>query len=160
MIKGIGVDIVHLPRVFNLIDKYATKTKTLQGIARKVMCFKEQEQFKTLMNKWDDGPNEQQRWVRYMSGIWATKEAAYKGLSSYIPTHEMIPAQTIYTQFLYKSNNLITGEPRVDIMEQSSQQYQLFQDKYLKGNKIMLSISHDGDYLVAYTTIVSSPGNV
>lgn len=155
MIKGIGVDIVHLPRIFKLIDKYAGKRKTLQAITGKVMCSKEQSHFHQLMDLWDNGSNEQQRCTRYMAGIWATKEATYKCMSSFIPSQEMLPAQTVYTQLLHKKNNPLTGAPHVDILTQVKPQYQLFYDKYLHDSKILLSISHDGDYLISYATIVS-----
>ncbi|CAL9734892.1 mitochondrial holo-[acyl-carrier-protein] synthase [Monosporozyma servazzii] len=156
MIKGIGVDIVHLPRVFKLIDKYAGKRKTLQAIAGKVMCSKEQTHFYQLMNLWDNGSNERQKCTRYMAGIWATKEATYKCMSNFIPSQQMLPAQTIYTQLLYKNNNPLTGAPQVDLLTQLNPQYQKFYEKYLHDSKIMLSISHDGDYLISYSAIVSN----
>lgn len=161
MIRGIGVDIVYLPRIQQLITKYTYKRSTMMNIASKVMCFQEQEHFKSLLNQishHNDSTTLTQQCVRYMAGIWATKESTYKAISSFIPPNEMIPAQTIYSQLLYKSNSRITGSPQVDIMIDwlsARPEYETFYNKYIKGCKILLSISHDGDYLIAYTTIIS-----
>lgn len=157
MIKGIGIDIVHIPRILELINKYSTKKSTLNAIARKVMCSREREKFQNLMRNLDIHCEVQkQQCVTYMAGIWATKEALYKSMTHFIPPHDMLPAQMIYTKLFYKSNNQITGAPQVQIVNPLTTECQLLYEKYLKDTNIFLSISHDGEYLIAYTSICAS----
>lgn len=157
MIRGIGVDIVHLPRISKLVGKYAGRGGTLQAITAKIMHSREQDTFQRMMTYWEDNSLGKQRCIRYLGGIWASKEAVYKSLVSFVPSNEMLPAKTIYTQLLCKINDPITGAPQIYVPTLSSNPIsQSFYNKYLKENKIMVSISHDGEYLIAYTTILST----
>lgn len=157
MIKGIGVDVVHIPRILKLINKYSDRESTLNAIIGKVMCSHEREKFQTLMKNLDV-PCEvyKQRCVTYMAGIWATKEALYKSMAHFIPPYDMLPAQMIYTKLFYKSNNQTTGAPQVQILNPLTTECQMLYEKYLKDTNILVSISHDGDYLIAYTSICVS----
>lgn len=157
MIKGIGVDIVHIPRIVKLIDKYSTRESTFNAIVGKFMCPHEKEKLQTLIGNLDIRCEiQKQRCATYISGIWATKEALYKSMTHFIQPQDMLPAQMIYTQLFYKSNNEITGAPQVQILNPLTTECQILYEKYLKDTNILVSISHDREYLVAYTSICAS----
>lgn len=160
MIKGIGVDIVHLPRILKLVNKYSARESTLNAIVGKVMCSHEREKFQTLIKDYNNNSSsskiQKQRSVTYLAGIWATKEALYKSMANFIPHHDMLPAQTIYTKLFFKSNNQTTGAPQVQILNPLTSECQILYEKYLKNSNILVSISHDGDYLIAYTSICTA----
>ncbi|OBZ90018.1 Holo-[acyl-carrier-protein] synthase [Choanephora cucurbitarum] len=69
MILGIGVDILHLPRITALISRRGQDT-----LARRILSQKEYVQFRQLQDL------DQQKCDSYLSARWCIKEAAYKAL--------------------------------------------------------------------------------
>ncbi|CCK72245.1 holo-[acyl-carrier-protein] synthase KNAG_0J01640 [Huiozyma naganishii CBS 8797] len=145
---GIGVDLVYLPRISKLIAKYKGSS-TLNAICGKFMCAQEQAHMGQLLLSGDAT-----RTVQYMAGVWAAKEAVYKALSCFVPSNALPPAQTVYSQLMHKHN--VGKCPTLSTLESFPQlypQHEQFYSKYILPSRMLLSISHDGDYLIAYTTV-------
>ncbi|EPX71402.1 uncharacterized protein SOCG_01620 [Schizosaccharomyces octosporus yFS286] len=118
---GIGIDIVKVSRIRKLLEKSKfTETRFLE----KCLHPKEIQQYRLLQ-----GPqiNQDQR-AKWLGVRWSVKEAAFKALQ---PTHY------IYMPFMEYAHNE-QGMPVINIH---------------KPNVIIpslsVSISHDGDYIVA-----------
>ncbi|KAL1929058.1 hypothetical protein VTP01DRAFT_2117 [Rhizomucor pusillus] len=73
MIIGIGVDILHLPRIAQLVSRRGSRP-----LARRILSPRELQEFDTLPNKKDQ--------VRYLGSRWCIKEAIYKAL---YPAHKL-----------------------------------------------------------------------
>ncbi|KAF1797223.1 4'-phosphopantetheinyl transferase [Mucor lusitanicus] len=74
MIIGVGVDIVHLPRIAALIARRGS-----DGLARRILSPTEYTEFTA---KYKDDPSE----LRYLGSRWCMKEAVYKAL---YPVHKL-----------------------------------------------------------------------
>ncbi|KAG2211900.1 4'-phosphopantetheinyl transferase [Mucor mucedo] len=73
MILGIGVDIVHLPRIASLITRRGSKV-----LAKRILSSREHKEFETFTD-------ERQQLV-YLGSRWCIKEAVYKAL---YPIHKL-----------------------------------------------------------------------
>lgn len=72
MILGIGVDIVHLPRIASLITRRGP-----ERLAKRILSQEELKEFK-LIN--------QEKQLIYLGSRWCIKEAVYKAL---YPVHKL-----------------------------------------------------------------------
>ncbi|QLQ81445.1 hypothetical protein HG537_0F02060 [Torulaspora globosa] len=159
-ILGIGTDIVHLSRFSKLLQKYPLSANpndqdTLIKIARKFMHSREITKLQLIVA----GNNNDKHTATYIAGIWAIKESILKAFSSFVPSSEMPTAQCIYTKLIYKEKKS-NGQPILQFDKQFpsivSDSELKFYDKYIKtpGTRPMVSISHDGDYLVSFVCLV------
>ncbi|KAF9452491.1 4'-phosphopantetheinyl transferase [Macrolepiota fuliginosa MF-IS2] len=124
MILGIGVDIVHLPRIAAIVNR-----KSGLKFARRVLGSEE-------LAQWECIPEfDIQKQVRFLAVRWAVKEAAYKALyPKFKPT---------WKELRYQGLTLSGEKP--------SLKYESF-TKQSEGSvgPLHVSVSHDGEYTVAY----------
>ncbi|KAL1921159.1 uncharacterized protein VTP21DRAFT_10875 [Calcarisporiella thermophila] len=113
MIVGIGVDMLHIPRLQALLSRRPTNPKLF---ARRILSPAEQEE------PWQNDP------VSFLSSRWTVKEACYKAL---YPSHRLNWKEVT----LYKVN----GKPQLRIENA----------KKLGISRAHVSISHDGEYVIA-----------
>ncbi|CAH2354053.1 putative holo-[acyl-carrier-protein] synthase [[Candida] railenensis] len=125
-VLGIGVDIVKISRFNSLLAKDGGKngkTGTSRFI-RRVLHPKELMEFEELRQNDSIEPR-----VRYVAGSWAAKEAIFKTLD---PKDQKI--FQFKDWYRYKDS---FGKPHI------------WNDDYNEREQFLLSISHDGDTLIA-----------
>ncbi|KAG0277366.1 hypothetical protein BGZ96_002890 [Linnemannia gamsii] len=120
-ILGIGIDILHIPRLKQVLsrrpDRFLTRILTKAELT-------ELEKLKTELN----GEIVHDRAIRFVGARWALKEATYKALTPRLKL-------TWQDVTVYKDQ----GKPCLDIPEK---------EKFGIG-AAHCSVSHDGEYLVA-----------
>lgn len=146
-VLGIGSDIVYTPRFSRLLLKFPINSSGFQRLTSKFMHPVETECLNDILLKGQDC-------TTYLAGIWATKECMLKALSSFVPLQSMPPAISIYTKLCYKTNRL-GGGPTVEFDPQFSRatpSHAQFYEDYVMEKKlqVLLSISHDNEYLIAF----------
>ncbi|KAK3837066.1 MAG: 4'-phosphopantetheinyl transferase [Linnemannia elongata] len=126
-ILGIGIDILHLPRLKQVLsrrpDRFLTRVLTKAELT-------DFEQLKTEIH----GKVAHDRAVRFVGVRWALKEATYKAMT---PRHKL----TWQDVTVYKDQ----GKPCLHIPEK---------EKFGIG-AAHCSVSHDGEYLVAQVVFES-----
>lgn len=156
---GIGTDIVHLPRFKRLLQKYPLRPnhemQPFMKIARKYMHPYEMNKIQAIANE----PDSATRLVIYAAGIWGIKESVLKALSCFVPAEDMPTAQSIYTKLIFKSS--ISGEKPLLQFDDTyraiaTKQEAIFYKRYIEAplTQPLVSISHDGDYLVTFACLV------
>lgn len=158
---GIGTDIVYLPRFYKLLQKYPLQygingNPTFYKLANKFMHPFEIAKLKTLIA---DDTHTAAQVCTYVGGVWAVKESVIKALACFVPPHKMPPAQRVYTKLLYKtndSNNIPIVRLDNKFPLSGSQSCAQFYHEYIEtpSTKVLISISHDQDYLVAFACLV------
>jgi holo-[acyl-carrier protein] synthase len=124
-ILGIGVDILHLPRLINLLSRRGSK-----AFATKILNSQELRTFQLLAEQ--HGEDDIGRVTQFLGVRWAVKEAAYKALYPIRPT---------WKEVTYSSFNEATGVKPTLV-------YRPVHDVG-PANKVHVSVSHDGDYVYA-----------
>ncbi|KAJ8658208.1 holo-[acyl-carrier-protein] synthase [Lichtheimia ornata] len=124
-ILGIGVDIVHLPRIAALIAR-----RGREPLAKRILSPDEYTEF--LQRCSSDRNIEQQ--VMYLGSRWCIKEATYKAL---FPVHKLEWKQVTVAKD--------QGKPMLRIL--NSEAYGI--------RKAHVSLSHDTDYAVAQVILES-----
>ncbi|KAF9357630.1 hypothetical protein BGX34_009287 [Mortierella sp. NVP85] len=119
-ILGIGVDILHLPRMRQVLARHPERLIT------RILTKSEQQEFHAIREKAgqtndDDAP------IRYLGARWALKEASYKAM---YPHHKL----TWQDVTVVKQG----GKPCLSIPEK---------ERFGIGNT-HASVSHDGEYLI------------
>ncbi|KAK6353143.1 hypothetical protein TWF696_005133 [Orbilia brochopaga] len=134
---GIGVDLLHLPRIVSLLSRRPT-----QRFARRILTPLELAEFQQLPSATTMGPSTtplSNPQIRFLASRWAAKEASYKASAALISTTR--------EQWMSWKNFEITsgarGEPRLTIRG----------DDGTELGKGMVSISHDGEYVVAMAMV-------
>ncbi|KAF8313495.1 4'-phosphopantetheinyl transferase [Clavulina sp. PMI_390] len=122
MILGVGVDILHLPRIEALVAR-----RGLVPLARRILHPEEHDAFDKL-----DQPSRQ---LRFLAVRWAIKEAAYKAVQPQL--------QPTWKQFTFLPGK-DTRKPVLMMMSQGRG----LQENLIP--KLHASVSHDGDYVNAY----------
>lgn len=120
MISGIGTDLVHIPRMQRLLDKYGVKA------AERILSEQELEHFQRAAKP-----------AAFLAKRFAAKEAAVKALGTGF-------RDGISLQHITVSNDAL-GKPYITLSGQAkhhSQQKQI--------ETVLLSLSDDGDYASAY----------
>ncbi|KAE8552963.1 hypothetical protein TMatcc_007636 [Talaromyces marneffei ATCC 18224] len=142
---NIGTDVVHLPRIYRLLTQRGTKSSEtyLHKFTRRILCPQELQDFHTRFGLQNNAPLDQKASIssrkitpdmaRWLAGRFAAKEAARKaapgGATSISWKDVLIRAAPASS----------AGSSRPEII-------------YLNGAESRLgklSISHDGDYVVA-----------
>ncbi|KAI8581313.1 hypothetical protein K450DRAFT_279096 [Umbelopsis ramanniana AG] len=130
MLLGIGVDIVHLPRIAKILTR---RQNNCHLLCRRILSSKEQADFQARFpnavksNHTEADPNV----VRFLATCWSIKEAMYKA---------MYPERKL-TWKEVTVDRIAGGKPRAILAGQ---------DKSIHTH---ISVSHDGDYAVAYAVI-------
>ncbi|KAF9171992.1 hypothetical protein BGX21_006642 [Mortierella sp. AD011] len=119
-ILGIGVDILHLPRIQRILlsrpDRFITR----------ILTDIEQQEFRAIQES-VGGEIDHQQLVRFVGARWALKEACYKAM---FPHHKL----TWQDVSVVKEN----GKPCLQILEKA---------RFGIGNT-HATVSHDGEYLI------------
>lgn len=133
-IVGIGVDLIHLPRLAKLLARRPGGEKRVHHFGRRILCRSEQDELRDISNA------ETARLHTWLAVRWAAKEAAYKALYPHLrvrwsdlhvdKARGVKPAM----RFSAESEVPVAARPGLD-----------------------LSISHDGDYVVAF--VVATRGD-
>lgn len=124
MIIGIGTDIVHIPRIEALLVKHGNT------IAKRILSDAELAQFQQAKLP-----------AAFLAKRFAAKEATAKAFGSGFRDGLSLKHITV--------SNDASGKPELSFNGQGEQQIQ-----QLKVSKAMLSLSDDGDYAIAYVTLV------
>ncbi|KAK6524979.1 hypothetical protein TWF281_011869 [Arthrobotrys megalospora] len=133
---GIGVDILHLPRLLSLLSR-----RPISNFTRRILTPSELAEFQGLSSTDLSNPTSilSNPQTRFLATRWAAKEAAYKASIYLIPTMK--------EQWMGWKNFEITrgsrGEPLLTILDGSGKKI---------GNG-QVSISHDGEYVIAMATV-------
>ncbi|SCZ88655.1 BZ3500_MvSof-1268-A1-R1_Chr2-1g04551 [Microbotryum saponariae] len=160
MILGIGVDLLHLPRLSSLI-----KRRGAERFARRILTPLELEQWRKTdkdelqprgaeLSKGDPGTT----FLAVRVGaalLWAAKEATYKALYS---SRRVTSWQNVQVEKLHGSRpslKLLDGKSSSSLMCEealaNSSSYAVGETSSSSSTpRLHLSISHDGEYVVAY----------
>lgn len=125
-ILGIGVDILHLPRLISLLSR-----RGFEAFATRILSSRELRTFQLLAEQ--HGEDETKRIAQFLGVRWAVKEAAYKALYPIRPT---------WKEVTYLSFNGTTGVKPTLV-------YCPVRNDVGPANKLHVSVSHDGDYVYA-----------
>ncbi|GAA5919627.1 hypothetical protein JCM1841_001091 [Sporobolomyces salmonicolor] len=136
MIAGVGVDLLHLPRLRALIARRGAAL-----LARRILSVPE-------FAEWNERQlvNEQEKGERYLALRWTAKEAAYKAL---YPIYKA----TWKDLQIWKeegSKPVLAFSPTASLSSEEAPDGRLLQDQL----NMHLSISHDADLMIAYVCIV------
>ncbi|KAK9761801.1 hypothetical protein K7432_013031 [Basidiobolus ranarum] len=126
MIIGIGVDLVHLPRIQKLLTK---NPYACLNFARRVLSPVELTEFQDISPQVDkDQHKVDDEVVKYLGTRFAIKEATYKAL---FPQEKLTWDEVT----VYK----VDGKPYLDILDAET--------RGIKSSHV--SVSHDGEYAIA-----------
>ncbi|KAG2118816.1 4'-phosphopantetheinyl transferase superfamily [Suillus discolor] len=125
-ILGIGVDILHLPRLISLLSRRGS-----EAFATRILSSQELRTFQLLVEQ--HGKDETKGIAQFLGVRWAVKEAAYKALYPIRPT---------WKEVTYLSFNGTTGVKPTLV-------YHPVRNDVGPANKLHVSASHDGDYVYA-----------
>lgn len=120
MISGIGTDLVHIPRMQRLLDKYGVKA------AERILSEQELKHFQRAVKP-----------AAFLAKRFAAKEAAVKALGTGFRAGISLQNITVSNDKLGKPQLALNGEAK-----RLSQQKQI--------EHVLLSLSDDGDYASAY----------
>ncbi|KAG0709562.1 4'-phosphopantetheinyl transferase [Suillus ampliporus] len=124
-ILGIGVDILHLPRLIGLLNRRGS-----EAFATRILSSQELRSLE-LLTEQHEGKSDST--ARFLGVRWAVKEAAYKALYPIRPT---------WKEVTYTSFNGATGAKPTLV-------YRPVCDNVRPADKLHVSVSHDGDYVLA-----------
>ena len=132
-IVGVGIDIVHLPRIVSLATR-----RTPAKFASRILSPSEFREWEILSPPTTSTstvtPKESnpigEDWVRFLAVRWAIKEAAYKAL---FPNHKLT-----WKQLSVSKEPSDGGKPRLR-----------FEFGKFENVRFHVSVSHDGEYTVA-----------
>lgn len=124
MISGIGTDLVHIPRIAEMLNKYGDKA------AQRILDDSEFEQFQ-----------KNQQPAAFLAKRFAAKEATAKALGTGF-------RNGLSLQHIAVRNNSL-GKPELVFNHYAEQ---LLSEKNIQ--TAMLSLSDDGDYATAYVVLV------
>ncbi|KAG0137865.1 mitochondrial phosphopantetheinyl transferase B [Tuber indicum] len=128
--KGIGVDLLHLPRLTRLLTK---RPSYAHRFARRILTKSEYRQF--LKSSSSSTTTTTTGMVRWLGVRWAAKEAAFKAFGT-------------------RRGGLVWGDVEVGYYDSGQPFLWLFKGcERGMGRRGGLSISHDGEYLVAMAMI-------
>lgn len=144
-VLGIGVDILHLPRLRALVER---RSAGAAHLARRILCRAERDQFGSLPACTEAEAEAKLKWLAVR---WAAKEAAYKAL---------------YPTFEVRWTDLCIDKPR-DARAASPKPRIRFSDEWSRSHRgaeagpqtpyMHLSVSHDGEYVVANVLAENRP---
>ncbi|CAG8733939.1 20430_t:CDS:2 [Cetraspora pellucida] len=137
MILGIGIDIIHLPRLKALLFRTPF---SLKRFTSRILTSEETKEFhytfSSILNTRDNHPTIEHNIVSYLAVRWSLKEATYKALYP----HYSVTWKDV-------SIKKTKGKPYITINTPEN-----------IGNNIIISkthasVSHDGEYVVAQVLI-------
>ncbi|KAF8812380.1 4'-phosphopantetheinyl transferase [Phlegmacium glaucopus] len=123
-ILGIGVDVVHLPRILALLNR-----RRADRFASRILSTTEYGQWKALQI------SDAQDCVQFLAVRWSVKEASYKAMYPLV--------KATWKEFTYEK---LSGKPSLRYHPT------LDMDRHKIG-RIHVSVSHDGDYVYSSVLI-------
>jgi len=125
-VVGVGVDLVHVPSFAQQLDQAGTRFEGafLPGERR-------------------DAADRTSDAARHLAARWAAKEAVIKAWSASL--HGSAPVMSEHVHHLIELVSDAWGRPRVRLHGAVAQ--------HLDGHALEVSVSHDGDYAVAYVVL-------
>ncbi|ORX50173.1 4'-phosphopantetheinyl transferase [Hesseltinella vesiculosa] len=126
MILGIGIDIVHVPRIVQLVSR-----RGRERFAKRILSQQEHVEFYEKFPRSACQDNDQ---LQYLVSRWCVKEAVYKAL---YPRHKLVWKDVT----VWKDR----GKPMLSIM--NGTEYGIMHSH--------LSLSHDGEYTTAMVILES-----
>ena len=129
-VVGVGVDLVHVPSFAAQLDQAGSRFEDvfLPGERR------------------DASGRSSSDPARHLAARWAAKEAVIKAWSASL--HGSAPVMSEHVHHLVELVADAWGRPRIRLHGEAA--------KHLAGHTLEVSLSHDGDYAVAYV-ILSRP---
>lgn len=179
-ILGIGVDILHTPRLRELSKRHQnrstlspadpdedhrgeTKQKSVQPVldrlAKRILCESEWNEYQQLVHQRSIATVESVQLERYIANRWCAKEAAYKALyPKYVVSWKDLcvlkPGSAAHSDGAVDSSFDLTSLEKEGF--RSKKPVLSFSDEWRSRHpdissipKLHLSISHDGEYVVA-----------
>ena len=128
-VVGVGVDLVHVPSFVDQLDLPGTR---FDGV------FLPGELRDARGRTTDPG--------RHLAGRWAAKEAVVKAWSASM--HGEAPVMSEHVHHLIELVADAWGRPRIRLHGEVAQ--------HLAGHTLEVSLSHDGDYAIAYVVLTTS----
>lgn len=128
-ILGIGVDLVHVPSFADQLDQPGSRFETA-----------------FLPGERSDAQSRSSDSARHFAARWAAKEAVVKAWSA-----SMYGQAPVMAEGIHHLIELVTdawGRPRIRLHGEVA--------KRLAGHTFEVSVSHDGDYAIAYVVLHSS----
>lgn len=128
-IVGIGVDLVHVPSFADQIDRPGTVFESA-----------------FLPGERSDARSHASGAARHLAARWAAKEAVIKAWSG-----SMFGSAPVMDEHVHHLIELVTdawGRPRIRLHGEVA--------KHLDGHTCEVSLSHDGDYAIAYVILRSA----
>ncbi|MCW2830697.1 MAG: holo-ACP synthase [Aeromicrobium sp.] len=127
-VVGVGVDLVHVPSFADQLEVPGTgfATAFLPGERR-------------------DAQHGSSVPARHLAARWAAKEAVIKAWSSSL--HGSAPVMDEHVHHLVEVISDAWGRPRIRLHGDVA--------RHLEGHTIEVSLSHDGDYAVAYVVLTA-----
>ncbi|CCF51639.1 hypothetical protein NDA11_000770 [Ustilago hordei] len=184
-ILGIGIDILHLPRLRQLAlrrntsresDAHDLNTRTvadrartgLDKLARRILCEAEKEEYNQIAQWQLEDAQKLSKLERYLAVRWSAKEAAYKAL---YPKHVLswkdlsvqkpdtnvdnaVPIVSVGLAQL-ESQGFRTKKPEISL----SDEWRSKHSGMSSIPKLHLSLSHDGEYVVANVLAEEPPAS-
>jgi len=126
-VRGIGIDIVHVPRITSLISR-----RGALRLASRILSTSE-------LSDWNSVPLGSQD--RFLAVRWAVKEAVYKAT---YPAIQPTWKQLTYRGFRDGTKPTVEYRPAVKL------------DQRKKVMKMHVSVSHDGEYVFASVLVESA----
>jgi holo-[acyl-carrier protein] synthase len=125
-VVGVGVDLVHVPSFVDQLDLPGTR---FEGV------FLPGELRDARARTTDPG--------RHLAARWAAKEAVVKAWSASM--HGEAPVMSEHVHHLIELVADAWGRPRIRLHDEVAQ--------HLAGHALEVSLSHDGDYAIAYVIL-------
>ena len=128
-VVGVGVDLVHVPSLVDQLDRPGSRFERV-----------------FLPGERSDAHGRTTDPARHLAARWAAKEAVIKAWSASM--HGEAPVTSEHVHHLVELVADAWGRPRIRLHGEVA--------RHLDGHSLEVSLSHDGDYAIAYV-ILSRP---
>ncbi|KAF9247234.1 4'-phosphopantetheinyl transferase [Melanogaster broomeanus] len=130
-IHGIGIDLLHVPRMVALIERRGPAR-----LASRILSLSELQAFRHLRpDKLDENG---QGAIRFLGVRWAVKEAAYKAL---------YPFKLTWKDLTYTTLDIRTGSKPALVLHSGIDNVDIASSPL---PRLHVSVSHDGEYIIAH----------
>ncbi len=129
-IVGVGVDLVHVPSLVDQLDRPGSRFERV-----------------FLAGERSDAHGRTTDPARHLAARWAAKEAVIKAWSASIFGEAPVMDERVH--HLIEVVTDAWGRPRIRLHGDVA--------RHLAGHTIELSLSHDGDYAIAYVVLSAQP---
>ncbi|CAO1624378.1 unnamed protein product [Parajaminaea phylloscopi] len=141
-VHGVGVDILHMPRLAALL----ARSRSANRFGRRILCRREQKEFAAMESQGASA----QKLQSWLAVRWTAKEAAYKAL---YPSH-----RPIWSHLDVSKQTSLDGlglKPSISF----SDEHEAVSSSPAQLPQLHLSVSHDGEYVVSFVVAELSAGD-